>query len=156
MAVSKPEVERRMKRFHQTCRRGGLKITRQRTEVFRELAATEEHPDAEAVYQRVRQRIPAVSRDTVYRTLATLEAQGLIRRTDTYTGSLRYDANTEPHHHFVCIECGRVRDFFSNTLNHLPIPRSVAALGTLESAHVQVRGICAACRRLKARKRRTH
>lgn len=156
MAVSETQLRRRMKQFTETCRRRRLKITHQRTEVFRDLAATEEHPDAEAVYQRVRKRIPAISRDTVYRTLATLEAQGLICRAETYTGALRYDANTEPHHHFVCVECGCVQDFFSNTLNNLPIPRSVGALGTVESAHVQVRGICATCRRLKARKRRTH
>ena len=156
MAVSGAHLRRRMEQFAETCRRRGLKITHQRTEVFRELAATEEHPDAETVYQRVRKRVPAISRDTVYRTLATLEAQGLIRRAETYTGSLRYDANTEQHHHFVCIECGRVQDFFSNALNKLRIPRSVATLGTVESAHVQVRGLCATCRRLKGHKRRTH
>jgi Fur family peroxide stress response transcriptional regulator len=133
--------------FAAACRRRGLKLTHQRTEVFRELSATDEHPDAETLYRRVRRRIPAISRDTVYRTLATLEEQGLIRRAETYTGAARFDANTEQHHHFVCVRCGRVSDFYSDALDRLRVPRSVAALGTVESAHVQVRGICRACRK---------
>jgi len=152
MATSETPLMQRMARFAETCRRRGLKITHQRTEVFRELAASNEHPDAETVYQGVRRRIPSISRDTVYRTLATLEAEGLVRKAETYTGSVRYDANTKPHHHFVCVQCGQVQDFYSEALNRLPMPRSVAALGTVESAHVQVRGICATCRGRKAGK----
>jgi len=55
-----------------------MKVTHQRTEIFRELAAGTEHPDAETVYQRVCKRVPSISRDTVYRTLSTLETKGLI------------------------------------------------------------------------------
>ena len=146
MAVPKTETERRIGLFVEACRQRGTKLTHQRTEVFRELAGTDEHPDAETVYQRVRRRIPAISRDTVYRTLATLEEHGLVRRVGTYAGPARYDANVEPHHHFVCSRCGRVQDFCSEALNDLPIPRRVRTLGTIESAHVQVRGVCAACR----------
>jgi len=55
MAVPTAEIQRRMKRFLDACCRGGLKVTHQRSEIFRELAATEEHPDAETVYRRVPQ-----------------------------------------------------------------------------------------------------
>ena len=145
MTVPDAELRRRLERFAETCRRTGLKLTHQRSEVFRELAMTDEHPDAETVYDRVRRRLPTVSRDTVYRTLATLDAAGLVRRTAVLVGAGRYDANTDPHHHFVCTRCGRVQDFNSPALDGLPIPPSVKALGAIESAHVQVRGVCAAC-----------
>ncbi len=149
MAVSKAETERRLERFIQTCRSKGMKITQQRMEVFRELAGTEEHPDAEAIYQSVRKRVPALSRDTVYRTLASLEAQGIVRKAEILYSKARYDANTDHHHHFVCTACGLVRDFYSEALNELPIPKAVASLGRVESAHVQLRGICSACARRK-------
>ena len=145
MAVPKAEVERRMEQFIEECRRNGLKVTHQRTEVFRELAATTEHPDAETIYRQVRRRIPAISRDTVYRTLSALEERGLVRKAEILFSRGRYDANMEHHHHFVCTMCGLVCDFCSDELNDLPVPASVSSMGSVESSHVQLRGICSAC-----------
>ena len=153
MTVSRAELERRIRRFAETCGRSGMKVTHQRTEIFREVAGSDEHPDAETVYQRVRKRVTGISRDTVYRTLATLEGEGLIRKAEVLGGSARFDANLDQHHHFVCTVCGAVKDFRSEALDNLPISRSVKALGRVGSAHVQVRGICSACIGRKARRR---
>ena len=156
MAVPKAELERRISRFGQTCARAGMKVTHQRTEVFREVAGRDEHPDAETVYQRVRRRVTGISRDTVYRTLAMLESEGLIHRTGALSGPARYDANLERHHHFVCIACGKITDFRSKALDGLPIPRSVTALGRIGAVQVYVRGVCSACvSRETARRRRS-
>jgi Fur family peroxide stress response transcriptional regulator len=154
MMVPKAELERRLGLFREMCRRKRLKATHQRMEVFRELAGSDEHPDAETVYQQVRRRVPAISRDTVYRTLATLMAEGLIRPAAIPGGSSRYDANTDRHHHFVCTVCGKVQDFRCDALDALPIPPSVVALGRIESAQVHVRGICSSCARPSPKRRR--
>ena len=68
--------------------------------------------------------MPSISRDTVYRTLATLEAEGLVRKVEPLVRERRYDANLDRHHHFVCTVCGMVRDFYSDELDRLPIPQS--------------------------------
>jgi Fur family peroxide stress response transcriptional regulator len=149
MAVPRAEVARRMQRLVDTCRREGLKVTHQRTEVFRELARTDEHPDAERIFRNVRRRVPAISRDTVYRTLSNLEELGLVRKAEILFNKGRYDANMDRHHHFVCTKCGLVRDFTSQAINDLPIPSGIASLGHVESTHVQLRGTCAACARRK-------
>jgi len=145
VSVRKSELDRRMRAFANTCRTKGLKATHQRMEIFRELAGSEEHPDAETIFRNVRQRVPAISRDTVYRTLATLEGQGLIRKAEALSGSTRFDANTDRHHHFICTVCGAIKDFRSQALDDLPIPNSVRSFGNIESAQVQVRGVCSAC-----------
>lgn len=145
MPVTKAEFQRRIRTFAETFRRNRLRATHQRREVFKELAGGEEHPDVETICDRVRPRVPASSRDTVYRTLATLECEGLIRRADVAGGPARFDANTERHHHFVCSVCGAIKDFRGEALDHLPIPRSVKAFGSIRSAQVQVRGVCSAC-----------
>jgi Fur family transcriptional regulator, peroxide stress response regulator len=145
MTLTNKQIADRMAHFEQLCRHHGLKITRQRTEVFRELACSEEHPDAETVYRRVRRRIPAISLDTVYRILAALEKLGLIHKAEILFHRGRYDANTDRHHHFVCTQCGEVRDFYSEAMNHLPIPKSIKTLGDIQSTHVQIRGVCLAC-----------
>jgi Fur family transcriptional regulator, peroxide stress response regulator len=151
MAVSSDQIDDRMRRFSATCIGAGLKVTHQRTEIFRELAGSEEHPDADLIFRRVRRRVPAISRDTVYRTLAALEKQGLVRKAEILDDRARYDANTSRHHHFVCTECGAVRDFYSKDLDALPIPRGVKSLGSVESTHVQLRGICITCAAKKPR-----
>lgn len=128
-------------------RRHGLKVTPQRLEIFAALMAGEDHPDAEAVYQNVRQRVPSISRDTVYRTLTTFEEKGLVRRAEILSGPSRFDANTEPHHHFVCSLCGAIKDFASEALDRMSLPASVKKLGRVDFAQVQVRGICKDCQR---------
>jgi Fur family peroxide stress response transcriptional regulator len=146
MIPSKAQIERRVEAFVQACRRGDLKITHQRTEIFRELARSADHPDAEALFASIRKRIPAISRDTVYRTLALLEGRGLIRRVDVLCERARFDARLQPHHHFVCRRCGLVRDFASKTLDGFTPPRRVRSWGEVEYAQVQLRGICVACK----------
>lgn len=155
MPVSKAEIQRRMQSFQQTCRSQGLKLTHQRTEIFRELAGTEQHPDAECIYQAVRKRVPAVSRDTVYRTLATLEDKGLVLKAPILYERARYDANTQLHHHFVCTKCGLVRDFYSKALDSLKVPQRIGSLGRVSSAHVQLRGVCSACSAKSKKTRKT-
>jgi len=145
MPVPKTEIERRMEQFERMCRQHGLKVTHQRTEIFRELAGTDEHPDAETIYDAVHRRVPAVSLDTVYRTLAVLEEKGLLGRAEVQSGAARYDANTDPHHHFVCTVCGLVRDVYDEGIDKAPLPASIRSVGTVLSRHVQWRGVCHRC-----------
>jgi Fur family peroxide stress response transcriptional regulator len=88
---------------------------------------------------------PTVSLDTVYRTLWLLTDLGLLTTLGPRQDSVRFDANVEQHHHYVCTRCGLVRDFESAELNALTIPDTVKQLGRTMSAHVQVRGICRHC-----------
>jgi len=152
VAAAKNLVEQRVRRFAETCRRRGLRVTHQRMEIFRELAGTDEHPDAETIYRRVHRRIPAVSRDTVYRTLGLLEAQGLARKAEVQAGAARYDANTDGHHHYVCTRCGLVRDVYCQAMDRVRIPASVRAIGTVTSRHVHLRGRCRRCAARRARR----
>jgi Fur family peroxide stress response transcriptional regulator len=136
--------------FLARCRRAGIKVTHQRTEIFRELAQAEEHPDADAIYQRVKRRIPAISQDTVYRSLRTLAEQQIIQKVGATGYRTRFEANVDPHHHFVCTACGLIRDFDSGELDEFKPPRPVRELGRVASVHVELRGICKACRSARA------
>jgi Fur family peroxide stress response transcriptional regulator len=143
-SIDPVEVKARLERLTKVCREAGLRMTHQRMEIFREVAGTGEHPDADTIFQRVRQRLPTVSHDTVYRTLASLEEMGLVRRVDPLRGGTRYDANCDNHHHFVCTECGSMADLY---LNEEPaLPEGIENLGSAESLHLQVRGVCLNCK----------
>lgn len=144
--IEQSEVERRVARFREKARAAGVKLTHQRLEIFRAVASSLEHPSAEAVHRAVKATTPTVSLDTVYRTLWLLTDLGLLTTLGPRQGGVRFDPNVEPHHHFVCTRCGDVYDFESEALNALPLPAAVQRFGAVVSAHVEVRGICDACR----------
>lgn len=145
MKIKKIEIEQRMKHFETVCRDEGIKLTHQRIEIYREIARTGDHPDAEQVFQRVRNRIPTVSLDTVYRTLWLLNDLGLVATLGNSRERTRFDANLTSHHHFVCGHCGLTRDFYSNDLDEIKLPDSVGSFGEIETTHVEVRGVCRKC-----------
>ncbi len=152
MKLTRKQVDQQVGDFTAACRREGVKATHQRMEILRELAGTTEHPDAETVYTRVRQRIPAISLDTVYRTLRLLEKKGVISRVPSRQDRARFDANMDHHHHFVCEACGRIVDFNSTALDDFRPPPEVAALGRVDSVHVELRGRCRTCKRAAGRR----
>jgi len=145
MKIKKQEVELRMKHFETVCRNEGIKLTHQRNEIFREIVQTGNHPDAEQVFQGVRDRIPTVSLDTVYRTLWLLNDLGLVVTLGSSRERTRFDANLNSHHHFVCGQCGFTRDFYSNDLDNIRLPGSVGSFGEIEATHVEVQGVCQEC-----------
>jgi Fur family peroxide stress response transcriptional regulator len=145
MKISKREIEQRMERFEEVCRNSGIKLTHQRMEIFRAVAQTGDHPDAEKVYQGVRKRMPTMSLDTVYRTLWLLKDLGLITTLGPPRERTRFDANLSHHHHFVCIQCGLTQDFYSDAFDELRLPDSVKAFGRVETTQVEVKGVCLKC-----------
>lgn len=145
--MKRDAIDERMNALPAACERLGIKLTHQRREIFRAVISTEDHPDAESVYRRVRKRIPTVSLDTVYRNLRLLADHGLISVVGMSQDRVRFDGNITPHHHFTCIQCGMVRDFVSPSFSALEIPDGARAFGAPLSLHLEVKGVCTACRR---------
>lgn len=155
MKVSPEEIKQRMEYFETGLRKAGVKITIQRIEIFREVAVSIEHPDAELIFKGVRNRMPTVSLDTVYRTLWLLLDLGLLSTLGASRERTRFDANMKTHHHFVCSQCGMTRDFYSEELDRLKIPDSVELFGLIKKTQVEVSGLCKPCTakaNLKAKK----
>ena len=144
------EVARRIELLSRGLREAGLRLTHQRLEIVRVVAADVTHPDVETLYRTVRERVPTISLDTVYRTLATLEEHGLISRVLFTPGPARYDANPARHHHFVCTRCGLIRDVQDADLDAIRPTAGLARIGRPEAVSVQFRGMCAACQSKEA------
>jgi Fur family peroxide stress response transcriptional regulator len=149
MNVAKVEMSRRLDGFKAACRQAGVKLTHQRLEIFREVAASLDHPDAEMVFRSVQARMPTVSLDTVYRTLWLLSDLGIVTPLGPRRESVRFDANLAQHHHYVCMRCGLTRDIESPLLDAIRIPTAVRDLGSVVVMQVEVRGLCATCAKAK-------
>jgi len=146
------DVRTKLAELEQACRRAGAKVTHQRREVLCAVINSGAHPDAATVLERVRARVPSISFDTVYRTLAFLEAHGLIRRVQLTSEPTRYDGEVTAHHHFVCTDCGRIFDFKSEALDALELPRAATALGSPTWRQLNVFGVCQTCRSVAPRR----
>lgn len=142
--MTRGELERLVEQFREASHKAGLRLTHQRLEIFREVASSGEHPDAETVFNGVLQRLPTISLDTVYRTLWMLTDLGLLTTLGPRREKTRFDANLAPHHHFVCTNCRAARDF--EDLEFEPkVPAPVRAFGLVLSTHVEMRGLCTSC-----------
>lgn len=121
----------------------GLKMTNQRVAVYREVVEHASHPSAEAVYGRVRRRLPAISLNTVYRTLALLAEKGIIRHLEGLADKSFYDHNTDRHHHFICTRCGAIQDVHIDNLDMLRVEDMPEGV---EEIVVHIKGLCDGCR----------
>jgi Fur family transcriptional regulator, peroxide stress response regulator len=146
------EVERRVEGLKAILQQAGVKLTHQRLEIFREIASSLEHPDAENVFRNLQARLPMLSLDTVYRTLWTLNDLGLIKALGPRHQSVRFDANLAPHHHFICLGCGLVRDFESPAFDQLQVPQAALEMGRVLGTQVEIRGLCDRCAKAQVEK----
>ena len=93
-----------------TLREHGIQPSAQRVAVASYILHTAEHPSADLVWKRVRERFPWISRATVYNTLHLFVERGLLQRLTIAEDSVVYDPIVETHHHFIDEETGAIHD----------------------------------------------
>ena len=93
---------------------------RKRDAILDYLRNTTAHPSAETIYTNLKSQIPDLAMGTVYRNLTLFKQQGLVSSVATVSGVERFDANTDPHVHFICTDCDAVID-----LHEMQIPESL-------------------------------
>ena len=94
-----------------------LKRSKQRDLIKDFLMGRNDHPTADVVYMNVRQQNPSISLGTVYRNLTLLADIGEIQRLRLGDGVDHFDADTSPHYHFICNDCGRVIDLKMDSID---------------------------------------
>ncbi|OQC68957.1 MAG: Peroxide-responsive repressor PerR [candidate division Hyd24-12 bacterium ADurb.Bin004] len=137
--------DRALAKLKETLETNCLRMTQQRIEVYLAVAASGCHPCVSEVHEMVRETLPTVSLDTVYRTLWKLSELGLIAPVSSSGDRVRFDAYMRRHHHFVCARCGAVYDFDSPSLDEIRIPEEAWSLGYVWNSHMELRGICLGC-----------
>ena len=122
---------------------------RKRNAILECLRGTDTHPSADMVHAMLHKEHPDISMATVYRNLALFKSQGLIQSIGTVRGIERFDANTEPHVHFICTGCGAVVD-----LPEISVPEELNSAvarssgGRVDNCQLSFTGLCGECRKL--------
>ncbi len=98
-----------------------MRSSKQRDAVLEVLKNCCDHPTADIVYERVKEKIPNISLGTVYRNLGQLLGEGLIISVEIGENRVHYDGNPEEHIHFYCKSCCEITDieYNSGILNHI-------------------------------------
>ena len=124
----------------------GAKHFRKRDAILDYLKRPKAHPSAETIYTDLKPQISDLAIGTVYRNLTLFRQQGLISSIATVSGVERFDANTEPHVHFICSDCDAVID-----LDEMQIPASLQAAATeccggrADTCQLSFTGLCRNC-----------
>lgn len=136
----------RMKSFEEACRSADLKLTHQRLEIYRELAEASDHPSAETLHKRLLQKMPTLSLDTVYRTLATFEQHHLIKKVETVDSQAHFEAQMTQHHHLICDTCKEIIDFHWSSFDTSALPEAIRQWGSVRNKSVTIHGTCQRCK----------
>ncbi len=121
--------------LQQRLRDAAIQPTLQRMAVASVLLDKPAHMTAEQVMAAARERVPDLSRATVYAVLQLFVSRGLIKELPVEGAATVYDSNTAPHHHLYDVETGEVADVPESLLQVNGLP---AALAGLELAGVDV------------------
>lgn len=137
-------------RLETALKRNGLRVTQPRRAVLSALECGPAHVSAAEVLALARKTCKTVSRASVYRTLAVLEAAGVLRALPSPQGRL-YVRVTDGHHHLVCQSCGEVQDFDGCALCAAWAPAAEAEGFAVAGHLLEVFGRCRDCQHKEER-----
>ena len=121
-------------------------MTKQRAlllSIFRSDLCKGEHRSADELLLLARERMPGISRATVYNNLKALEEEGLIRKISGENGADVYDSAITLHGHMICKVCKKITD--------IDVPEMLEKLRELsgvdvESYELKLRYVCNRCK----------
>lgn len=123
-----------------------MKYSRQRAAILSFLQTRKDHPTAEVVYSHVKEEYPNISLGTVYRNLTQLADNGMILRLSFgELGIDHFDADTSPHHHFVCSSCSSVIDLELREMPFIDEEAGKNFNGMIQGHNIYFYGLCKCC-----------
>jgi Fe2+ or Zn2+ uptake regulation protein len=107
--------------------------------------ATAGHASNTEILSAMRQTYPDISATTIHRITSRLAERGKLGKAPSASNNtLRYDANTHPHDHFLCSDCDMLRDA-SLTDDIRPLIERAVGDGCRISGNLVISGLCKKC-----------
>jgi Fur family peroxide stress response transcriptional regulator len=135
----------RINELERICRERGLPLTIQRRTVFEAILKHDDHPSADQILEEIKDRIPDISRTTIYRILDTFVQLGLITKICHPSAVARFEPKIYQHHHLVCVSCERIIDLEDERLDAIPFPDVSRKGFRINDYHIHFRGLCSEC-----------
>jgi Fur family peroxide stress response transcriptional regulator len=124
----------------------GHRLTPQRMAVLKILAASEEHPSVEQIYERVEVDFPMTSLATIYKTVTLLKEMGEVLELGFSDDGNHYDGRKPySHPHLICTKCKKIADLQAATLSKLSQEVAQSTNYRIVSYRLDFFGICPQC-----------
>jgi len=129
----------------------GLKLTKERIAVLKEVFSSHIHFEPENLYLRIKDSGSKASRASVYRTLNLLVESGLVEKvTRTEKSNVYEHTFGHTHHdHMICDGCGSIIEFYSEKLENLQKEICLGNGFDGRSHTLEIHGYCVECKKLK-------
>ena len=122
----------------------GIRPSMQRLAIMDYLINHPIHPTIDDVYQALTNKVPTLSRTTVYNTLRMLSENQAAQMITIDEHRVCYDGNVESHVHFYCKKCGKIIDLFGEQAPKLEGEKTVEG-NIIQEEQLYYKGICAKC-----------
>jgi Fur family transcriptional regulator, ferric uptake regulator len=129
----------------------GLKLTKERIAVLKEVFSSHNHFEPENLYLRIKGSGSKASRASVYRTLSLLVESGLVEKvTRTEKSNVYEHTFGHTHHdHMICDGCGSILEFYSEKLENLQKEICLGNGFDGKSHTLEIHGYCAKCKKIR-------
>jgi Fur family ferric uptake transcriptional regulator len=134
------------------CRRpngsGGVRATRQRAAISALLENLDDFRSAQELHDELRRRGESIGLTTVYRTLQSMSAAGLVDTLRADTGESVYRrCSAHHHHHLVCRRCGSTVEVGGREVEAWAAEVAIEHGFSDVSHTIEIFGTCADCSR---------
>ena len=127
-------------------REHGYRLTPQRVALMRLLAASDGHPSASHLYDRLQEQFPTTSPGTIYKTLNLLKDLDEVLELGFSDDDNRYDGNKPyPHPHVICVRCRKIMDLEIGIAQNLLQEAAQQSGFQIVSHRLDLYGICPDC-----------
>ena len=121
----------------------GIQPSFHRIHILKYLMENRMHPTVDEIYRALSDKIPTLSKTTIYNTLNLFSQKGLVEVLTIDEKEARFDVDVRPHAHFKCLSCGRIFDLWDVDVN---VRDEKLTDFEVKSVHVYFKGYCSNCR----------
>lgn len=133
--------------FREFLKERGLRLTPEREGILAEVLRSKGHFDPEELHIDLRRKGASVSRASIYRTIPLLVEAGIIEEVERVDKHAHYELTygREHHDHMLCMGCGRVIEFLSQSMEKLQDRICKEHNFTGETHTLEIKGYCRKC-----------
>lgn len=132
--------------YEQTLHAKGHRVTPQRVAILDAICDIGRHAAIGDIQLRLSQTSPTTDLATIYRNLKVLCDVGLLVSAHTDDLGIVYEiAETTPHHHLLCVVCGRSQSIEGTMFDALRSAIQQSTGFTIQADHLVLKGICKTC-----------
>ncbi len=137
-----------LENFKKLLKSNNLKYTMQRELILKIIYDNDGHFTPEDIYNLIKENHPTVKLGiaTVYRTLTLLEDAHIVSSISFGTQGKKYEFGLTDHHdHLVCLECGKIEEFFDETIEKQQEEIAKKFNFKMSNHIMKIVGTCSAC-----------